>query len=414
MDSNLGRNKSMSIYGKVLLSLFVGVGFLEKIHDALETVLVLDGIITIMAFVYVVVYFSEKKSFNADSTTVPLLLFTFFILFSSLVGGSSWERVAVALFALVECWAFGIIMVENRRSIKRIFLFVSIAFLIYSFVYSLISLLQGMELQSVRYDGLSDQSNSLGVMAALSVLVAMVNFRRWGNIFLSILWNLLMALLIPFYLYVLVMSDSRTSFFALLFGCLFLSVLALVFTKPKSPIFWAIIPALLVVVAAVVGLLSSDRSINAYTIDTLTSGRTKIWGETFSVMGLKEYVLGFSGNTNEMYRALKESGASYVTLYNQGERHLAHNMYMGVLFEYGAIPALTFIVVWIGTMVKGVRNLGKGKRGKRETIASLSILSFFVVHSIAESSIFFIGGTEQLLFIFSLSIIYGLCRGGRR
>ena len=166
---------------------------------------------------------------------------------------------------------------------------------------------------------------------------------------------------------------------------------------------------------SVVFIVSGDRSAKSYTLDSLSSGRTVIWRETFGAMELKEYVMGFSGNNGKMQEALKENNASSVTLFNQGERNLAHNMFLGMLFEYGIVVALSFIYAWLWSMKKGIVYLMNDKRwALREVFASLSLLSFFFIHSLSESSIYFIGGAEQLLFLSSLAMIYGVTTVKRR
>ena len=41
-------------------------------------------------------------------------------------------------------------------------------------------------------------------------------------------------------------------------------------------------------------------------------------------------------------------------------------------------------------------------------------ICFFLIHSIAESSIYFIGGAEQLLFIFSIAVLYAVTVAKRK
>ena len=370
MVSRLDDDRLLSISAESILVLYVFVGFLEKIHSLLESVLVLDGIVMAFSVAFIFFYFSRKDSFDFSFYPISLFLLTFFILFSSMVGGSSLD-------------------------------------LLFSLIYCLFSALQGFDKGEVRFEGLSDQSNSLGVMAALSVLFLMVNIRSWGDKVISVVINLFMLLIfLPFFLYVLVMSDSRTSLIALVISSVFLLVTDLLFIKKDSPLFWSFIPALLVVAAALVVVFTNERSLEAYSLSRLTSGRTLIWNDTFSVMGLKEYVLGFSGNTDRMLSAFKEAGISGVA-YTQGEKHLAHNIYLTLLFEYGIIPFLAFVSILFWALYKSFSFLSSGRRrGRREVFSSLTLIFFLMIHGIAESSILFIGGAEQLVFIVSLSLVY--------
>ena len=412
---SLGNDKAVSYYAKFIIVAYVLLGFFEKIHALVDTILFLDGLLTFFGMIFVFIWFFDKRRFSCNKGSVSLLIFTFFILFSSLVGRSSMARFSVSGFAIVETWALILAIVEVKRDIHDIFLYLSLFAVLFAFVYSIFSLIEGIENSEVRVSGLSDQSNSLGVMASISIILCMVNIRKWRKIAATIVWNVIDVSLIPFFLFTLWKSDSRTSMLAIVLASLFIVITSLVFLRKQSSAFWALIPSLVVVVAALVFLITGVRSLKSYTLDTFSSGRTIIWRETFDSMGLKEYLLGFSGNDKDLMEKLVENGASSVTLSMQGEKHLAHNMFLGIFFEYGVFAAITFIFGWIWTMKKGIGYLSKKKKwGSREVFASLSLLSFFLIHSIAESSIYFIGGAEQLLFIFSIAVLYAVTVAKRK
>ena len=412
---SLGNDKAVSYYAKFIIVAYVLLGFFEKIHALVDTILFLDGLLTFFGMIFVFIWFFDKRRFPCNKGSVSLLIFTFFILFSSLVGRSSMARFSVSGFAIVETWALILAIVEVKRDIHDIFLYLSLFAVLFAFVYSIFSLIEGIENSEVRVSGLSDQSNSLGVMASISIILCMVNIRKWRKIAATIVWNVIDVSLIPFFLFTLWKSDSRTSMLAIVLASLFIVITSLVFLRKQSSAFWALIPSLVVVVAALVFLITGVRSHKSYTLDTFSSGRTIIWRETFDSMGLKEYLLGFSGNDKDLMEKLVENGASSVTLSMQGEKHLAHNMFLGIFFEYGVFAAITFIFGWIWTMKKGIGYLSKKKKwGSREVFASLSLLSFFLIHSIAESSIYFIGGAEQLLFIFSIAVLYAVTVAKRK
>ena len=412
---SLGNDKAVSYYAKFIIVAYVLLGFFEKIHALVDTILFLDGLLTFFGMIFVFIWFFDKRRFPCNKGSICLLIFTFFILFSSLVGRSSMARFSVSGFAIVETWALILAIVEVKRDIHDIFLYLSLFAVLFAFVYSIFSLIEGIENSEVRVSGLSDQSNSLGVMASISIILCMVNIRKWRKIAATIVWNVIDVSLIPFFLFTLWKSDSRTSMLAIVLASLFIVITSLVFLRKQSSAFWALIPSLVVVVAALVFLITGVRSLKSYTLDTFSSGRTIIWRETFNSMGLKEYLLGFSGNDKDLMEKLVENGASSVTLSMQGEKHLAHNMFLGIFFEYGVFAAITFIFGWIWTMKKGIGYLSKKKKwGSREVFASLSLLSFFLIHSIAESSIYFIGGAEQLLFIFSIAVLYAVTVAKRK
>ena len=93
-----------------------------------------------------------------------------------------------------------------------------------------------------------------------------------------------------------------------------------------------------------------------------------------------------------------------------GEDHLMHNIYIQFLVEYGIVSAGAFIFLSVFLFVKGLAVMRRRASARPLLITSLTLLLFFLVHSLAESSIYFIGGTEQFLFIFSSAVIYSFLR----
>ena len=138
MVSRLDDDRLLSISAESILVLYVFVGFLEKIHSLLESVLVLDGIVMAFSVAFIFFYFSRKDSFDFSFYPISLFLLTFFILFSSMVGGSSLDRLAVALFSLVELWAIAIALSLLRRKVRRVFLVVSFCFCLLVWIYGLL------------------------------------------------------------------------------------------------------------------------------------------------------------------------------------------------------------------------------------------------------------------------------------
>ena len=73
MVSRLDDDRLLSISAESILVLYVFVGFLEKIHSLLESVLVLDGIVMAFSVAFIFFYFSRKDSF--DFSFYPISLF---------------------------------------------------------------------------------------------------------------------------------------------------------------------------------------------------------------------------------------------------------------------------------------------------------------------------------------------------
>jgi len=132
-------------------------------------------------------------------------------------------------------------------------------------------------------------------------------------------------------------------------------------------------------------------------------------------MDITDYLFGFGGNSSEMKKLLLERGASLGLMETITEKHLMHNIFLQFLVEYGAVAALSFIVSYVTIIVVSFSALRKEKDKERKRIVLLSavLLVFFFVHSLAESSIFFIGGAEQILFILSFAVIYSYYRKKR-
>ena len=188
---SLGNDKAVSYYAKFIIVAYVLLGFFEKIHALVDTILFLDGLLTFFGMIFVFIWFFDKRRFPCNKGSICLLIFTFFILFSSLVGRSSMARFSVSGFAIVETWALILAIVEVKRDIHDIFLYLSLFAVLFAFVYSIFSLIEGIENSEVRVSGLSDQSNSLGVMASISIILCMVNIRKWRKIAATIVWNVI-------------------------------------------------------------------------------------------------------------------------------------------------------------------------------------------------------------------------------
>ena len=97
-----------------MIIIYVALGFFEKIHAIVDTILVLDGFATALGAAFIILWFDCRRNFSCNGGSVSLVVFTFFILFSSLVGASSLERLSVSLFALIETWALILAFAEVK------------------------------------------------------------------------------------------------------------------------------------------------------------------------------------------------------------------------------------------------------------------------------------------------------------
>ena len=395
---------------EIIIFLFALVGCLEKIHDLYYMVMVLDGTAAVISFFFVVLWFFRQRGMHRDGASSALAVLTLTVLMSSIVRSSDVPRLLVALYAIIESWALGIaVMILGRRT-KAVAGGVWTGVIFFAVLYSSLSLILGIEKGEVRFSGLSDQTNSLAVVAASAVLICLSLIGRRKNIILSVVVNIALVLSTALYAYTLTKTDSRTSFFALVIALAFFLVLQFLFSSDRFSLLLSVVIALLMIAAVVVFLLSSSRSEGRLTLSSLTSGRTTIWSETLSRMEAEDYLFGFGGNSSGMTALLEERGMDARLAEYLGEDHLMHNIYIQFLVEYGIVSAGAFIFLSVFLFVKGLAVMRRRASARPLLITSLTLLLFFLVHSLAESSIYFIGGTEQFLFIFSSAVIYSLYR----
>ena len=395
---------------EIIIFLFALVGCLEKIHDLYYMVMVLDGTAAVISFFFVVLWFFRQRGMHRDGASSALAVLTLTVLVSSIVRSSDVPRLLVALYAIIESWALGIaVMILGRRT-KAVAGGVWTGVIIFAVLYSSLSLILGIEKGEVRFSGLSDQTNSLAVVAASAALICLSLIGRRKNIILSVVVNIALVLSTALYAYTLTKTDSRTSFFALVIALAFFLVLQFLFSSDRFSLLLSVVIALLMIAAVVVFLLSSSRSEGRLTLSSLTSGRTTIWSETLSRMEAEDYLFGFGGNSSGMTALLEERGMDARLAEYLGEDHLMHNIYIQFLVEYGIVSAGAFIFLSVFLFVKGLAVMRRRASARPLLITSLTLLLFFLVHSLAESSIYFIGGTEQFLFIFSSAVIYSLYR----
>ena len=402
---------SFSIFfSKSILFFYVVVGYLEKIHALYSVVIVLDAIISLCGFFFIIFWFYLRKDYRTNAISSSLSILTLTIFISSIVSVSDIERLSVAAFAIIESWAVAIAFIILRKRIKEIVIPIYVFILVFSLIYSLIGLSLGWESGETRYSGLSDQSNSLAVVAASSFIIAVSLLGKRRNILKSVVINIFLIALICIFAYTLYKSDSRTSFFALIISLTFFLVVSFLHSHDSLSLLLKSIFSICGVFLLIYFLLSSSRSLGKMTLSSLTSGRTEIWAETLSRMEIEEYIFGFGGNSARMTEVLIERGMSKSLSEYLGKDHLMHNIFIQFLVEYGIFSALSFAFGFIYTFVVSIKLIKKKRRLRSILVLSSTVLLFFFVHTMAESSIYFIGGAEQILFILSMAVIYSIYR----
>lgn len=403
-----------TLASECIIYAFVVVGYLEKIHDLYYLVMVLDAVLAVISFFFVVLWFFLEKEYCRNPVSSSLSVLTAVILVSSVVGMSDSARLMVASFALLESWAAAIAVIILGKRIGGIMTAVYLFIIAFTLFYTVFSIALGIESSETRYSGLSDQTNSLAVVSASSLIIVLSLVGRRKGIVRTVLSNIALAVAAALFTYTLKTTDSRTSYFALLTALAFFLSLSFLNQKDRVSLVIVTLLSLLGIAVVVVYLLSSSRSLSSLTLSSLTSGRTTIWTETLSRMEAEEYLFGFGGNSASMAALLEERGMEKELAVYLGEKHLMHNIYIQFLVEYGIVSALAFTFISIFLFVSSFSSMKRSREEAGLILSASSLILFFLVHSLAESAVCFIGGSEQVLFILSLSIVYSAYRERRR
>ncbi len=402
-----------TVSSECLLFAFVVVGYLEKIHDLYNLVMVLDALLAVFSFFYVILWFFLRREYYPNPVSTSLTVMTLVILVSSVVGKSDSTRLMVAAFALLESWALAIAVIVLKRQRQSILVPVYAFIIAFSVFYSVLSLVMGMESGETRYNGLSNQSNSLAVVAASSLLIALSLMGRKKGIISTVTANIALLLSSLLFAYTLKMTDSRTSYFALITALCFFLVFSLLHSKNRLSVILVSAVAIAAIAVTVVYLLSSSRSARSETLASLTSGRTTIWTETLSRMEAEEYLFGFGGNSASMASSLEGRGMSAALASYLGEKHLMHSIYIQFIVEYGVVSAAAFTFGAVFLFISSFGTMRRERESVSSVLPSAVLMIFFLVHASAESSIYFIGGSEQILFILSSAVVYSFYRERR-
>ena len=402
-----------TVSSECLLFAFAVVGYLEKIHDLYNLVMVLDAVLAVFSFFFVILWFFLQREYYSNPVSTSLTVMTLVILVSSVVGGSDSTRLMVAAFALLESWAVAVAVIVLKRQLQSILVPVYAFIIAFSVFYSIMSLVMGIESGETRYNGLSNQTNSLAVVAASSLIISLSMMGRKKGIISTVTANIALLLSSLLFAYTLKMTDSRTSYFALITALCFFLVFSLLHSRNRLSVILVSIVAVAAIGVTVVYLLSSSRSMRSETLASLTSGRTTIWTETLSRMEAEEYLFGFGGNSAEMAEALEERGMSRTLAEYLGEKHLMHNIYIQFIVEYGVVSAVAFTFGVIFLFISSFGTMRQERESVCCVLPSSVLMIFFLIHATAESSIYFIGGSEQILFILSSAVVYSFYRERR-
>lgn len=407
---SLNKENNVWYYSSLfLLSLFVLGGALEKINAFFNFVLIYDGLLSVFSFFFVTLYFFYYKEFRKNVISVSLTILTVVILFSSVINNSSTDRLLVSIFSILQAWAIAIAVIKVKKDIVRIMMVYSLFFVLFSLLYCLLSLfLHGDGGQ--RLDGLSNQSNAVGVLSSIAILLTLYLLGKKKNVVLTILINTFLVFSLFIFVFALYKSDSRTSIISLIFAIFSFGILLSMYGNNKILSLVVVIAIVILVIVASVFLYSSARTVNAKSLDALSSSRISIWTETITNMNFEDFILGFGGNSEKMRISLLERGASESVVTYASNKHLMHNIFIQFLVEYGFVAFFSFLSIYIFLFASFFKIKNVKEEDKKLLLFCFSILVFFLIHELAESSIFFIGTMEQLFFVLSSAIIYSYRR----
>ena len=381
-----------------LLGIYIVLGFLDVISIFIPVVIVSYGIMTALSIAYIVSYFCIRKEFDANVISVSFIVYCLFFFLSSAINQSSMDRFFVALFAAVQCFTVALNLIVLKKDINRI---IDI-FIKYIPVFTLIVALFSFAMMFIsngngRLEGITPHPNALGSVVAIAnlcIIIYIVLFsKRISDRIISVIAFALLFV-------ILFATGSRTALLSFIAsGFVFLVLYAITYNRKLGI-------ALIIAFAALALLIIIlfPRSILSG-----LSGRDRIWKVAIeSIDG--RLLFGFGGNTQAMYDSFFSIGGKSIAHY--AGNHLLHNIYLQVLCEYGLVSFIGFAIGIITTVLFGIRKLLVSKN--KEYVAIFTILIFTLIHDLAESSILYIGGPEQITFMFMLSALYADYRENKR
>lgn len=377
-----------------LLYLYIVLGLLDAISCLVPMVIVSYGLITVISVAFIVLYFLNHKEIKLNIASTFFLLYCVFFLLSSAINKSDIDRFFVGAFAAIQIISVALACINLKETLNihiRNFIYL---IAIFAFAISFLSLASSIITSDTgRITGITPNPNTLGGFAGFGILASMIIIllfkKGWKTNILAILSLLVDAA-------VLARTESRTALLASLASVFVLFMLIAVLKNRK-----AVLATLIVfIIIAIAVLCLFPRSIMSG-----LSGREEIWKTALTALTSKP-ILGFGGNTESMYRAFYEIGGDYPAGFTKN--HLMHNIYIQVAVEYGIIAFFAFFISIAAIAFKALRKYISC--GNYAIASMLSILSFALVHGIAESSILYIGGPEQIIFVFSASACYALIR----
>ena len=393
------RNSRLERFAWFILGFFAVLAYVDVIEVMVPYVLILDGVVAVCAFAFIIYYFySVKPKTRLDVVNVSFLIFSLFTVISIIVKKGDLDRNVVAVFQIIQMFSSALAVYVLRDRVEDILLYmgywvIAISLLILTLSYKIF--------QGAPNNGITINANPFGMMLAIAVLFCFFIFSCTHS-------NILRFLVVVSGVYLLAglyVTASRTAILCFLVGvCAFIALILLSKLKRKSRFFVCLV---LIVVFAIlfISVIAPRIFVSKYSeASTIFTGREIIWKD--SIEAAKESMfLGYGGNTEKMMEVFEEVGTDGYTGY--ACNHFLHNIYLQILIEYGIVVLLGFVVMIIALCLKSAIRFFKVEKGYPIALSfSLMTTLIYLLEGITESNLLYFGGTEQFTFILVLSVLY--------
>ena len=388
---------------------YLVLAYFDLVDAWVPKILIIDGVLAALSAVYLLVWY--KMNGKPSAIDFPSRCFLIFILsmaFSALLGGTNLNRLAVLAFQIMQILTIAVALYSIRDALGvNMFLSALFAVVFLAFGAGLSIRDFDFERSWYRLEFLGTGTNSAGANFGIATIICLMLLRKKNGPYL----NMLLLCLVPFFFYAQGLTKSRTAQLATALGfAVWGAVVLLRFNKSKLRTLLLFVMIILFSLLFLFAFLSSDRvkgrSFESW--DELTGNRISIWKDSLRPMGMQEFFFGYGGNTERLMAEAEASGARSGSL-SFMSWHFLHNLYLQIFVDYGIIALLSFLSGSLCLCLKAMRMLSSGKisaTDRKLLVASLSLQAFLAAQNMMESLSLFIGGSEQMVMVTTLALMY--------
>jgi len=346
--------------------------------------LIIRGFAYIVSLVFFIINF--KENIKLLRTRKLFLLFLLFF-----ISSMNWSGFPVKVFInwghlvglMLIVMSARVYFLENTEKIFPTFSVFFFVCVLLSFVFVIAVPSIGIN-QDGRWQGISGNANSLGVITIVSIWAALARiYKKVGE-----LWVTLLILILS--IIVLIGSGSKTSYIVSFFVFLFMHLLI---SLESSSVFkrliviglWGGLGAIVFTSIVIMApeLLGLDGVMNALGRNATFSGRTIVWEHAWKLFQVK-FVHGWGFDSTLS-----------VIKYTGGRLGQFHNGYLDILVR-GGVVGLGIVLLMIFTLLKKLFLIKK--EGYRTAVIFLSIVVAILIHNISEASL--VRGSHMLWVVF--------------